>query len=297
LRELAATWGPFVVDYEPTARPDFPEIMDPAISTFEGGVLATNGYGLVRAAEPASVFGRLREFGYEGISLTLHGGAENHDWFVGREGAYQDILGASQRALEAGFGVHWNIFLDRRNLQDVPGLAALKQARFGDSPAIAVPQHTVSRRMWEYEELRPSAAEVRERLPQLPELDPTRWRQPLEERTEAAWLERWKAGSEPDKFADPWEPKSWPPRQSLGSLCVFITRDRQVYLEPLCAPRMLIGQLDAGRPVLEERLQGLPAPHAGIDPDTAAGCLGRTDLLHPTGSSVRYKAISAGIHG
>jgi hypothetical protein len=179
----------------------------------------------------------------------------------------------------------------------VPALVRMKNETFGDSVALSVPQHTVSRRMWDYEELRPSAEAIRERLPQLQELDPERWQHPPEERTEAAWLELWREGSDPGRFANPWEPKSWPPAEPLDELFIFITRDRQVYLEPLCAPRMLVGRLDSGRPVIEERLRGLPAPHAGIDPQTAERNLGRTDLIHPTGSSVRYKAISAGIYG
>lgn len=297
LRELADEWGPMVVDHEPTAHPDFPGIMHPTVSAFGGGVLATNGFGLARAAEPDQVFARMRDFGYDGVSLTLHGIEGNHDGFVGRKGAHQDIMKASRRAFEAGFGVHWNIFLDSRNLEDVPRLVGLKQARFGGTEAIEVPHHTVSRRLWRYEELRPSAEHVRTRLPRLCELDPDRWRGRLEERTEAHWLTLWESGAEPDRFANPAEPKSWPPTEALGNLVIFIARDREVYLEPLCAPSMRLGRLDEGRSAIENRLWGLREPRGGIDQETAERVLGSTDLLHPTGASVRYKAMSAAVYG
>ena len=297
LRELADEWGPFVVDCEPTAHPDFPETMDPAVAIFEGGVLATNGFGLARAGESGDAFVRLRDFGYGGVSLTLHGLEQHHDWFVRRQGAYQDILAASGRAQEAGFGVHWNVFLDNRNLEDVPRLVALKGEQFGDSVSIGLPQHTVSRRMWRYERLRPSARDIRERLPQVQALDPAHWQAPLEQRTEAGWMDLW--GDEPGtgKFADPWEPNSWPPVDPIDSLVLFLARDRQVYLDPLCASHIPLGRLDEGRAVIEERVRGLPAPHDDIDAETAERRLGRRDLLHPTGASVRYKAISTAIHG
>jgi len=284
LRDLARVWGPLIIDSEPSAHPDFPEVLDPEIGVCEG-VLATNGFGFARAFDPASVFARLREFGYSALSLTLHGAERNHDWFVGRRGAYQDILAATSRAVEAGFGLHWNIYLDRRNLEDVPLLVDLKARMFTGSLWIGVPSHIVNQRLWRYENLRPSARDVEQRLPNLGDLDCTYRGELL---TEASCLEMWK--NEPSAVG---APETWPPTEPLEKQWAFITRDRRVHLGVECAPRIALGTLDEGRPVIEDRLRKLPAPLDDIDPWTAETHLGASDLLHPSGLSVRCKAVSA----
>ena len=58
-----------------------------------------------------------------------------------------------------------------------------------------------------------------------------------------------------------------------------------------------LGRLDEGRGVIEKRLRELPGPGEDIGPAMAQRALGSTDLLHRTGASVRYKAISAAVYG
>jgi MoaA/NifB/PqqE/SkfB family radical SAM enzyme len=284
LRELATEWGPVWIDGEPSAHPDFPEILGPEVHTCEE-VLATNGFGFARATDPGALFPRLSELGYWGLSLTLHGVGSRHDCFVGRKGAYRDILTASARALQGGFRLHWNIYLDRGNLEDVPRLVELQAREFPGSLWVGVPFHVVSRRMWRYERLRPSASDIAARLPNLRALVPKTWPRPIEEYTEARWLEQWKTEAA--------TPAAWPPTEPFEELLVFITRDREVYLSPECAPRVLLGTVDEGKAVIEARLRESPAPVQQVDPWTAEAKLGRLDLLHHTGESVRHKAVSA----
>jgi len=295
LRKLVETWGPITPFYEFTAHPDFPEIMNPQIVGYEGEVLPTNGFGLARTEDYRAIFDRLREFGYNMISCTLHGLEENHDWFVARKGAYQDILKASAKAVEAGFYVHWNIFLDNRNLEDVLALVELsRRNEFDSSPWIGIPSHRVSRRMWQYEQLRPSLRDVQERLPH--ELIAKTWKRPLEEFTEANWLHAWEKEPDSEDFKHPSEPKTWPPNPSFENLTIFITRNRKVYFDPRCAPRIFLDELDVGKDGILKKLQELPTPHGYlIKPPKVNLIDDDAELLHPNGHSVRCKTISAAL--
>ena len=292
LRELARTWGTLHIDAEPSAHPEFPDILGPEVVSCEG-VLATNGFGIARAADPAGLFAKLSGFGYWALSLTFHGLEPRHDWFVRRRGAYVDLLTAAARALQAGFRLHWNIHLDRLNLEDVPSLIDLQERQFGGSRWVGLPTHVVNRRMWQYESLRPSAGEVAARLPNLPELAPQQWPRPPAEYTEARWLQLWKARPEACRLPSPETPASWPPTEAFEDLWISVTRGRSVYLDPHCAPRMRLGTLDEGRPAIEARLRSLSPPGGEVDPGMAEPYLGASDLLHPSAASVRCKAIAA----
>jgi hypothetical protein len=294
LRELAGIWEPVVLNHEPSAHPEFPEVMDPNVVLCEG-VLATNGFGLARAPGHGAIFRRLRQFGYTGVSFTLHGLEKNHDWFVRRKGAYQDILCASARTVEAGLGIHWNIFLDRRNLTDVPTLVELCREAFGGSLHMGFPYHRVSRRMWWYEKLRPSLGDVRKRLPA--ELITEISKQPLEHLTEGSWLHAWRRAPDSNAFRHPCQPAAWPPSEPVESLALCVTRDRTVELDPLCAPRIKLGELREGQDVLVQRLRTLPGEHPASGAPAMDAPFPPSDLLHDKGYSVRYKAISATVYG
>jgi hypothetical protein len=188
LRKLVETWEPITSYYEPTAHPDFPEIISPQIVGYEGEVLSTNGFGLARVENYSTVFDRLREFGYNMISCTLHGLEENHDWFVARKGAYSE------------------------------------------------------------------------------------------------------------DFKHPFEPRTWPPTPSFEKLSILITRNRNVYLEPECAPRIFLDELDVGKDRILKKLQELPTPRGYlIEPPNVNLIDDDAELLHPNGHSVRYKTISAAL--
>ncbi len=280
LRGLAATWGPLCLYHEASAHPDFPEVMDPNVVGCER-VLATNGFGLARAPDHEAILRRMRQFGFSGVSFTLHGLEKEHDWFVGRTGAYQDILCASARTIEAGFDIHWNIFLDRRNLADVPALAELYREAFGGSLHVGIPHHRVSPRMWRYEKLRPSLRDVRKWLPA--ELIAEISKQPLGDLTEESWLRSWRRAPDSSTFRHPFEPAAWPPSDPVESIALYITSDRTVELDPLCAPRVALGKLCEGRDVLLQRLRTLPGEHPGSGVCPGEVLFQPSDLLHLQG--------------
>jgi len=273
-------------------HPEFPEIMYPEILGEGNNMLATNGFGLARRDDCRDVFKHMKESGYWGLSLTLHGLRVHHDWFVCREGAFDDILAASRKAAEAGFGVHWNLYLDRKNLEEVPALIELSEKEFNGPPWIGIPSHRVSRRLWQYEKLRPSLQEMRETLPN--ELITQTWKQPLENLTERYWRRSWQRTPDSDDFRDRCEPTTWPPSPPFDRLALYFTRDRRVYIDPKCGPRILVGELAEGRDELLSRLQNLPM-YEGMDlrPEDANLREQDAELLHPGGRSVRYKAISS----
>lgn len=291
--------------YEVTAHPEFPENLN--ITDHEtppkGLGIGTNGYGISRAENPRALFQRLRELGFNTIINTLHGLEGHHDWFACRKGAFQDIMRAARRAAEAGFKVYWNIYLDNRNLEDVPALVDLHIKEFGGTPgktaSIMIPYHSVSQRLWNYEKLRPSLKDVQERLPG--EFWPETWdvrrnsplKLPLEEMTEAHWLNAWKEAPESDDFKHILEPRQWPPDLSYDYLAMQISRDRKVYLKPRCVPNIFLGELNEGKDVILERLKNLPMPSVcSIKPEEAELREEDAELLHPFGYCVRYKAIS-----
>ena len=291
LRRLAATWGPLVPLDDPTIHPEFPELLARPVTSPDTTYLGTNGVGIAQAAHPDALFSRLRAHGYQGLYFALHGLAYWHDWYAGRQGAFQAVLQASRRASAAGFQVHWEVLLNRRNLDDMALLAEVADQTFGGSPHLNLLNHRMHPHLWWYESLRPTLHQVQERVPA--DLFPERWRPSLEAWTEASWLRAWQNRSSDEAFVHPFEPRGWPVSPSFENRCISITRDGHVYLDPQCSPPGLLGRLPEDRATVMGRLQHLAEPHPDLrhtwprhlrDEDR--------DLLHAAGYSVRYKAVT-----
>jgi MoaA/NifB/PqqE/SkfB family radical SAM enzyme len=62
---------------------------------------------------------RLRELGIDHFQLTLHGFKDNHDHFVGRKNAFEDVMLAAKKIYEAGLDIWWEYFLNKHNQQDI----------------------------------------------------------------------------------------------------------------------------------------------------------------------------------
>jgi len=238
-------WGPLVTYcYEPTAHPDFPDIYDPHIAVDHGGYLITNGFGLTRRTDFPILFKRMHEIGIRTLRLTLHGLREHHDWFVRRKGAFDDILLATRRAKEAGFSPLWQVYVDRKGLDDVPALVELARQECQEDPfSIGIPWHRISKRLWQYEHYRPTLKDIQDR--QLDKLvhDPGKNRLANPETlTAAAWLKKWQQSPEADDFRHPFEPPTWPPQASFEMLSLYIRPDRKVYFDPMGAQPTLFLQ-------------------------------------------------------
>ena len=165
LHELAAQWGSLIYLQEPTAHPEFPELLDPAVSgeEYASGSVPTCGFGIARREDHASLLGRLGELGFSELSFTLHGLRDHHDWFARRRGAFDDVLAATHRALACGFTIRWQIYVDGRGLHDVIPSVRRALRETGKPPAIGIPFHRITARLWRYEKLRPTLADIRER--------------------------------------------------------------------------------------------------------------------------------------
>ncbi|MCE5239869.1 radical SAM protein [bacterium] len=284
--ELVAEGWEIYPYYEASAHPEFPAILGPPICAETEEYVPTNGFGIARAPDPGAVLRQLRDYGRRFLSLTLHGTAEHHDWFVGRHGAYADIIEASRLGREHGFGIHWNLYLDNRNLEEIPEVIAVGREATAGEPWLEIVANRGNRRTWRYEALRPSLRDVRERL--APWVMQEAWKavdkQPVqpEKLTEAYWLAEWQRLANAGESLEPF----------MGSSAFLkITRDREVYLMAP-PPVRLLGHLSEGREALEARAEELAATPAHLTPPPEADTLfADSDLLHPYGASVRQKLI------
>jgi len=296
LRELVAEGWTLYPDYETSAHPEYPEILAPEICGEEIGegrrVHPTNGFGIARADDPEALFGRLRELGFNMLSLTLHGLEDYHDWFVCRRGAYADIIRSTGLAQSNGFYVHWNIYPDNRNLESLPALLeTCRDVGVGSGwPCLVC--HEVSKRLHRYEKLRLSLRDVTERL--APGILGQAWpsiagsvKAEPGELTEDYWLAVWRRSVDSEELRSEF---TWiEPR-------LRITRQRRVFMHGPCAP-VLLGGLAEGREALEERARRLPVPPAWEPPPPEAAVFEHSNLLHPFGYSIRLKAVSLKLYG
>lgn len=304
LKEIASEWGTIWPHYEVTAHPEFPAIMDPQIIG-EGSCAfpPTNGYGLAERDDYKEVFARLRYLGCRGISFTLHGLEEKHDWFVCRKEAFQTILKAGRRAADFGFAIHWNIFLDRCNSVDIPPLMELGKREFGlKSFTVGFADPNVSLRSWQYEKIRPRLGDVKELLQGLNPDSWTGWLkyQRLEDITESALLCKWEQDPDSKMLQSPWESPTWPPSPPFDNVVLRIDRNRQVFYDPACGELMRLGSLADGKDKILRRLQNAPEPpYRNISAAQARQFLPESDadLLHGEIGSVRLTAIAAAIFG
>lgn len=301
LREIVQVWGFVCPYYEVTVHPEFPDILAPEIvGNKTRGVLHTTGAGLGKRDDAVVMLKRLRTFGYTALSFTLHGLESHHDWFVGREGAFQTIIAASRQVVTAGLGLHWKVYLDRLNLFEIPALLARGREEFGVTAWLDIPIHRVSARLWRYEMLRPDLHGVQQLLANL---DVTLWGGPLKDRaletlTEDAWLAAWRQHPDAPAFRHPFEPRAWPPISDPGDLVGHLMPRDQLFLEPLCSTRIPLGPLPATHEELYNRLRVVNAPlHTAMHPTDARLPQCGLTLLHTQGFSVRYKAISAAVFG
>jgi hypothetical protein len=297
LHRIVAEWGHICIMCEPTVHSEFPEIMDPQLTGIGNmGFLPTNGFGLAKREDCTAVFARLREFGIHSVSVTLHGLEAHHQHFVGgREGAFQAIMSACRKAVAAGFGINCNVFLDRDNLGDMPSLLAMLNREFGVTPKVGVPGHRVGRRLYRYEKLRPSQAQGQGFLESCSGL---KWSgsirtSPLEQLTEAAWLEAWKRQPDGDDFKDHLE---WPLRASVKGVELHLDAKRQVYFAPPSGEWVHLGAFSEGKAAILEHLTRLaPSPHSQMRPEEARLPKADASLVHTSGASVRAKAISTAL--
>jgi 12,18-didecarboxysiroheme deacetylase len=109
---------------EPLMRPDILELIASARRRGVRSVLSTNGtlitFALARELKNL-------ELSYAGISLD--GLEQTHDRFRGMKGAFGRAMAGLQACQEAGIKVGLRFTINRRNLQDIPGIFSLLRER------------------------------------------------------------------------------------------------------------------------------------------------------------------------
>ena len=126
-----------------------------------GGNVPTNGYTFARGPHGEAHIRALFELGTEGVQLALHGQEAHHDWFVRRQGAFQDILRTAELCFANGGRVGWQVFLDHRNGNQIESVKDLirdisPEGRY----AIRVMTASYSGNAKDHEQLRPVIADT-----------------------------------------------------------------------------------------------------------------------------------------
>jgi 12,18-didecarboxysiroheme deacetylase len=102
---------------EPLVRKDVPELAAYAREKGMRAVLSTNGTLI-----DEEMAARLKEIGLSYVGVSLDGMRETHDYFRGREGAFDDALAGIRATREAGIKVGLRYTITRHNVQDVDGV-------------------------------------------------------------------------------------------------------------------------------------------------------------------------------
>jgi MoaA/NifB/PqqE/SkfB family radical SAM enzyme len=155
---------------EPTVHPDFLRMHAYCRSTFtrewrgEATCLSSNGYGIARATDYPALFAQLKADGVSGVGWAFHGLEEEHDWFVRRRGAFQDLVTAVRRSLECGMRFNAWVSLNNRNVSSLPALVdtieELIRAQEDAKLIVQVAGYFSNDRLRAFEALRPTAEEI-----------------------------------------------------------------------------------------------------------------------------------------
>lgn len=293
LRSLKNEWSPLTIRFEPTTHPNFPEIYNNDISVEHGGWLVTNGFGLAHRYDHQQVFSKMHAMGFTTIAFTLHGYQQHHDWFVRRQGAFNDIIMATRIAKMHEFNVNWQVFVDKKGLGDIYKLVSLAENEIGEQPSLTIPYNRVGGRLWQYESIRLKLTDVKKHQLDTIIDDPKKNFLIFPERlTSIMWLQKWLENKDSDVFMHPYEPKHWPPDILYPSLSILINQTRKVFLDPMCSNPILLGDVSEGKAAILKKIQNLQLPeYSDLLPSAVVLSHDEEEQLHPSGFSLRYKEI------
>ena len=69
----------------------------------------------------------LKEAGLSCVQLSFFGLEDTTDRYVGRKGAFRELLKATERLLENGLRPRWQTFINEENREELPALLALSE--------------------------------------------------------------------------------------------------------------------------------------------------------------------------
>ncbi len=78
-----------------------------------------------RAARDSEYVRWLKSIGVERVQITLFGSEDTTDFYVGRKGAFREIMTATDRLIENGIAPRLQIFINKNNLSELPFLSEL----------------------------------------------------------------------------------------------------------------------------------------------------------------------------
>lgn len=109
---------------EPLIHPRLVEYAQYAVSKGMRAVISTNGTLITK--EKAK---QLKEIGLSYVGISLDGLEETHDMFRGVPGSFQRAMRAVENCQEAGIKVGLRFTINKRNVQDIPGIFDLLEEK------------------------------------------------------------------------------------------------------------------------------------------------------------------------
>ena len=109
---------------EPLTHPRLMEYAHYAVQKGMRAVISTNGTLISREKAKA-----LKEVGLSYVGISLDGLEETHDRFRGVKGAFQKAMTGIENCKEAGIKVGLRFTINKRNVQDIPGVFDLLEER------------------------------------------------------------------------------------------------------------------------------------------------------------------------
>ena len=119
-----AGWGIGLLIFdggEPLCREDFFEVAGYASGKGIRTVIGSNGTMIDRATAR-----RLLTSGIQSVAISIDGAnAETHDWFRGRDGAFEEALRGASSCRAEGLGFQFNMVIRKQTLSQVPKMLRL----------------------------------------------------------------------------------------------------------------------------------------------------------------------------
>jgi len=109
---------------EPLVHPKLVEYAQYAVSKGMRAVISTNGTLITK--EKART---LKEIGLSYVGISLDGLEETHDKFRGVKGSFKKAMAAIENCQEAGIKVGLRFTINKRNVQDIPGIFDLLEEK------------------------------------------------------------------------------------------------------------------------------------------------------------------------
>jgi 12,18-didecarboxysiroheme deacetylase len=109
---------------EPLVHPRLVEYAQYAVSKGMRAVISTNGTLITKEKAKA-----LKEIGLSYVGISLDGLEETHDKFRGVKGSFKRAMAAIENCQEAGIKVGLRFTINKRNVQDIPGVFDLLEEK------------------------------------------------------------------------------------------------------------------------------------------------------------------------